>query len=154
MGKQVGRKKAYKLMCSQLLGAQAPPFTVSQNHSCAFRTRDKPRCGITTVLASSVRKGWNFSVTFRRVFSSDRLLTYSGYMMSQLDSNDPNYFEDYGTGQRRKVVSQGKENKKEECKAFQLFKMFPGQGYIVFSPVLIHLFSSRGQSLIGFLASL
>lgn len=29
--------------------------------------------------------------------------------MSQLDSNDPNYFEDYGTGQRRKVVSQGKE---------------------------------------------
>lgn len=65
-------------------------------------------------------EGMEFFSNFqkKRVFSSDRLLTYSGYMMSQLDSNDPNYFEDYGTGQRRKVVSQGKENKKEECKAF------------------------------------
>lgn len=38
----------------------------------------------------------------KRAFSSDRLLTYLGFMMSQLDSKDPNCFEDYGTGGRRK----------------------------------------------------
>jgi len=68
----------------------------------ANSVRDKPIYGTTMVLASSVKRGWSLSVTQKkRAFSSDRLLTYLGLIISQLDSKDPSYFKDYGTGGRR-----------------------------------------------------
>lgn len=97
------------IMGYKLLWALAAAFDASKNTTICSGSvkacfgnsiRDNPICGIPMVLATSVNTGWSLSK--RQGLFHQTGYELPGFIVSQWDPKDPNYFEGYRSGGSRK----------------------------------------------------